>query len=487
MRSIKEMILSIFLIIFLVYGYIYGAAFEDIGSVRARGMGDAYEAISGGIDSIHYNPAGTAYMKSLEIFSEYGKPAIGFDDGASFNSLHFGVGIPFSKKPYLIWLNYIFKGLTIGNENKVVRDGSFSVLFHNFFVSDFMYERLFKINIGKSLDNLFEGARMSAGINFNIYNMGFEMTEDLKVYPEKGLKESTTGFGIDVGMTYDFSKYIRIGFVVMNLLEPNISLFEGGKEYVNQKIGGGLSWKLGDIWYFKRLLASISMMQISRDKGDIRKPESLYKAGVESWYIHPKAGEIGYRFGFETGIKMITFGITYRYKFKGRHKGVFDYALNYPFESRNIKNYFSLGYRFSFPDYYFDYRSEKDIEEENREIEANYKKGLVIVKYKVLPNDNLFNISLIHYGTPGQVELLKKHNKIKDERELPEEIEVPYNAKAFELYKVQPGDTLESISEKYYGTPDMTDKIRKFNKIPFSRLRVGRILVIPIEKENKKK
>ncbi len=109
---------------------------------------------------------------------------------------------------------------------------------------------------------------------------------------------------------------------------------------------------------------------------------------------------------------------------------------------------------------------------------------MVIVKYKTLPNDNLYNISLIHYGTPGETELLKKHNKIEDETQLPEEMEVPFDAKAFGTYKIQPGDTLEFISEKIYGTTEKIEKIRKFNKIEFSRLRVGRILVLPLDRED---
>ncbi len=77
------------------------ASFEDIGSVRARGMGDAFESISAGIDSVHYNPAGTAYLDSLQVLTEYGKPAAFFDDESSFNSMHFGVSCPFSQTPYL--------------------------------------------------------------------------------------------------------------------------------------------------------------------------------------------------------------------------------------------------------------------------------------------------------------------------------------------------------------------------------------------------
>ncbi len=464
------------------------ASFEDIGSVRAIGMGDAFESISAGIDSVHYNPAGTAYLDSLQVLTEFGKPAVFFDDEASFNSMHFGVSCPFSKQPYLVWLNYLFKGLTIGNEDKVVRDGSFSFIFHDFFVYEFMHEYLFTINIGKSLNNLFEGANMAVGVNFNIFNHGFVMTKDLEQHPDyinKKLSNSSTGFGVDVGMTYDFSKFIRLSFVMANLIEPNISFLKGESEYVNQQIRAGLGWQLGDIWYLQDLLASIGMAQISRDSEDIRKSETVYKAGVEMWQWKRR---IGFRMGFKTYLNVFSTGVSYKQKIKNLpHHILFHYAFNYPFKSKNIKNYFSLNYQFDFPNHFFDYRTANDIDKQNKEIMNNFNKGMIVVKYKTLPNDNLFNISLIHYGTPGQAELLKKHNKIEDEKDLPAIMEVPFDAKAFGTYKIQTGDTLESISEKYYGTPENIEKIRKFNKIEFSKLYPGRILILPMTQEERKK
>ena len=58
-------------------------------------------------------------------------------------------------------------------------------------------------------------------------------------------------------------------------------------------------------------------------------------------------------------------------------------------------------------------------------------------------------------------------------------MEVPFDAKAFQTYKIQDGDTIETVAEKFYGSTERTDKIRKFNKVEFSRLVPGRILLIP--------
>lgn len=479
----KTIILIISFSVFLSLN-VWGSAYEDIGSVRARGMGDAYESISGDIDSVYYNPAGTAHLRSLQMMAGYGKPAVGFDDESSFNNLYFGYGAPFSTEPYLIPIHYLFKGLTVGNEQFLVRDASFTFLYHDFSVSDFAYERLFTFNYSKNLNNLIAGANLSAGLNVNLYNRGFTHTEDTEIHPDTSLNNTATGLGLDFGLLYDFSRYIRLSFVLGNILEPNISFFSDGKEYVNGQLKGGLAWRLGKQLYMHDMIASIGLVQISRDSEDTRKPETIYKIGWEFW---PVNDAFALRFGYKTQFNVVTAGLSYKQNLKKDHNLIVNLAFNYPFESENYKIYGSLNYQFEFPDYYFDYRVKGDLEDENEEIEENYRKGLVVLKYKTRPNDNLYNISLIHYGNPNQTKLLKKHNEIEDESSLPTEMEIPYAAKSFELYRTKPGDTLESISVKYFGTQDKTGKILKYNKVPYSKLRVGRVLVIPQSKEDKKR
>ncbi len=473
----RRIVIILFFII--IPFYLFGAAYEDIGSVRAKGMGEAIESISAGIDAIRYNPAGAAYTKSLQVYSSFNKPAVGFDDGTSILSFNAGVTVPFSNKPYLIFLNYLFKGLTIGNEKYVMRDGSFSFMFYQFSVLDFAYERLITFNIAKSLNNFLEGANMSFGVNFNIFNRGYTPTEDTIIHPDSNLKDSSTGFGIDVGMTYDFSKFIRLSLVMLNILPPNISFFSDSTEYVNQQLKLGIAWRLGDIWKLQDFVASGGYEQISRDSDDNRKAESVYKIGTEFWEWKHR---IGIRFGYQTSYNVLSVGVSYNHKFKINHNVTFNYAFNYPMTSKNYKHYFNLNYSFDFPDYYFDYRTDEDIAEEARMIENNFRKGVVVIKYKTLPNDNLYNISLIFYSTPKNVDTIKQFNKLKDDKNLPKIIDIPYNAKDFQLYKVKTGDTLESVSKKIYGTEDKIPSIRKYNKIEFSRLRRGKILILPIIK-----
>ncbi len=471
-----------FFVFFILLNNLLGAAYEDLGMVRAMGMGEAFEAMSVGIESIRYNPAGSAYLKSLQVYSGFGKPALGFDDESSMNSLDFGIAVPFCNKPYLFFLNYLFKGLTLGNENKIIRDGAFSFIFHQFTVADFTYERLFTFNIAKSLNNLFEGANLALGANVNIFNRGFTPNEDTLSHPDSNLVDSTTGLGLDLGATYDFSRFIRIGFVLANLLQPNISFFKDGEEKVNQQLKLGFVYRLGDIFYMQDLITSFDLMQISRDADDIRKPETVYKMGLEFWEWQR---QLGFRFGYKTTYNILTTGFSFKYKFKNGHSSMINYAFNYPLDSKTYKHYFSLNYEFEFSDYLFDYTTDKEVEDENQWIQDNYRKGMVIVRYKTLPNDNLFNISLIHYGSPDRVNLLKEHNKIQDEKNLPVMIEVPYDAKSFELYKVQSGDSSESIAQKFYGTTKETGKIKRFNTIEFSRLKPGRLLIIPITSQEK--
>ncbi|GAJ13784.1 unnamed protein product, partial [marine sediment metagenome] len=229
--------------------------------------------------------------------------------------------------------------------------------------------------------------------------------------------------------------------------------------------------------------ATIGMDIISKDSDD-RPADSVYKAGVEFWQWKRR---IGFRMGFKTLLNNATTGVSYKHKFKNNHTIKIDYALNYLLKLGSIKNYWSATYEFDFFDYYFDYRTEDEITEQNRVIKENFEKGMVIVEYETLPNDNLYNISLIHYGTPGQTELLMKRNKLENEEaDLPEQMEIPYRADSFILYDIRNGDTLKRISTRLYGTSDKEEKILRFNQAPFSKLRTGRVLIIPMTKDERK-
>jgi Tfp pilus assembly protein PilO len=50
---------------------------------------------------------------------------------------------------------------------------------------------------------------------------------------------------------------------------------------------------------------------------------------------------------------------------------------------------------------------------------------------------------------------------------------------AFTEHKVIPGDTLYSISRKYYGSGSKVDAIKKYNNLSDNNLKVGKILIIP--------
>ncbi len=476
-----------YLIIFLCIPLILNsAAFEDIGIPRARGMGEAFEGMQEGVESILYNPAGAITLKGVEAISMFGKPATGFDDETSMNVILFASGVPFTRKPYLLPLQYLFKGLTIGHERWVIEHASFSFLFHQFYVSQFAYERLFLFNLAKDLKKTFDFIPVGIGVNLKIFNRGYEITEDLAVYPETGLNNSATGFGLDVGLNYDFSRNIKLGFAVENLIEPNISFFSGGKEYVNRRLKGGIAIYFGTVKPFglvklHSLILSGSFLQISRDVEDIRKAELTYKFGFEFFEPLTKKldKQIGIRAGFQTYFNVLSLGFSFKYKLKNKHIFTLDYAFNFPFNSSISKHYIGLKYNLDFPDHYFDLRTEEDIKRENRRIEEEYKKGIIYLEHKVKPYESLYSISIYYYGSADYINYLKKVNEIEDERFIPSYIKIPFKAEEFKLYKVKEGDTLENIANRFYGNPRKAGYIRKYNKIEFSRLRPGRILLLP--------
>jgi len=474
----KKFLIIIFIIIFINMGY---TAFEDLGyDTRAKGMGNAFYSVEGGVSSIYYNPAATAFSKKAEVNFNFGLPYAGFEY-INMNVFNFSFLVPFTKhfKYKLAFENTVF-GFAFN---------SFSLFYENstYFDDDNIdySEKLMKINLAQfKPDLLGEGSKLSYGVNLNIFlrSLGENIdTQANSSYFVNGL--SASGFGLDLGFMLILNPNMTVGVAFDNFIEPNIAFNKNlsGGDFVDRRTKIGFTWKSHKLWKFKypTISGGIAFENLKSNVWE-------YRVGYEFWEFKKMLGaRLGYEVSDE-GMNQISLGLTGQKSFGPRN--IHNVQLHYAFVlclSGLKDNYgshtWSLTYNYTFPDYIFDFRTDAEIEEENKTIEYNYKKGIVIVKYKTLPNDNLFNISLINYGTPAQAELIQKHNKIEDPTQLPPVLEIPYNAKAFELYKIQPGDTLSSIAEKFYGDPEAIEKILRFNKIPFSRLRPGRILVIPKE------
>lgn len=92
------------------------------------------------------------------------------------------------------------------------------------------------------------------------------------------------------------------------------------------------------------------------------------------------------------------------------------------------------------------------------------------------------NIIVVPNGSGKVDEQLTFDNlKMTYQTEMLENISEP--SKGFTSHKVVKGDTLYSISKRYYGTGKKVDLIKKYNNLPDNNIKVGKSLVIPNDVE----
>lgn len=131
--------------------------------------------------------------------------------------------------------------------------------------------------------------------------------------------------------------------------------------------------------------------------------------------------------------------------------------------------------------------------EENAKVDGNEdfdQKNKGYYKYKLKSGMTLYSISTMLYGDNKMVSRLKKVNNITDVTNvsvgktllLPKTYSDKYKTSTPRIYKIKKGDTLFSISMKYYGNKNMIESIRDFNGIGnIKNISVGSTIFIPIK------
>ncbi|MGC8766241.1 MAG: conjugal transfer protein TraF [Brevinematia bacterium] len=357
--------LVVFLIILVLVSYSYGAfEFLDRGtSPRSRGMGNAMFGIFDGVNGMEYNPALVANTKNIETRINFGLP-IGYIDENGMNMFSiFGV-IPFCNRGYA-GVDYLAGLIAGGNVPYFFREGAIGFSFSRFNVMDLYYEQVISLTYAKNLDDFIsKGARISGGVKVNLYNLGLVPNPDTQVNPYLGDRLSTWGFGLDAGLTYDFSYTIRLGFTIQNLIKPNTAIIEGNNSTLPRKIKFGANWLVGSFWgVFEDVMVGAGVTQTEREPGDNRELDLTYHIGVESWFLNRIIGvRGGYEFGLNEFVN-ITFGLSFGYVFSDEHEVNIDYVVSLMpniFSSLgDLSHNFALVYRYRLPRSAFAYTEEK--------------------------------------------------------------------------------------------------------------------------------
>lgn len=182
------------------------ASFLKLGSgARATGLGGAYTAVSGDINSISYNPAGLASLKK----SEAGFTRAELVDGVSYNFL--GYSQPAAKGTLGLGVNYLGQSSIEGRGVNREATGAFQA-------SDTAINLAYARQIT---------ARSGVGLNF-------------KYITSRIAGESASGWAVDAGWQYRMPvKGLGLGFSVQNLGPKMKFLDEGSALPLTASAGAG--------------------------------------------------------------------------------------------------------------------------------------------------------------------------------------------------------------------------------------------------------
>jgi acetyltransferase-like isoleucine patch superfamily enzyme len=352
-------------LVLLGFSFSYGAfEFLDNGtSVRVRGMGNAMFGIFDGVNGMEYNPALMANTKNIESRVNFGLP-FGYVDEGMMNMFSFYGVVPFCNRGYA-GIDYLAGLIMGGNVPFLFREGAIGFSYNRFNVLDLYYEQVISFAYAKNLDDyISKGARISAGVKFNLYNLGLIPNPDTQVNPYLGDKLTAWGFGLDVGVTYDFSYTIRLGFAIQNLIKPNTAIIEGNVSTLPRKIKLGANWLVGSFFgVFEDVMVGGGVTQTEREPGDNRELDLTYHLGAETWFFNRI---IGLRSGYEFGLNQfsrISLGLSFSYVFMDEHEVNIDYSVslmpNFFAAMGDLSHSFSLVYRFRLPRSAFAYTEEK--------------------------------------------------------------------------------------------------------------------------------
>ncbi len=299
---------AIIMALFLPFSSSFSWFEEFRQSTRGKAMSNSLGTTWEGVEAMYYNPAALAHLKSADAMMSYSQPGGGFsnfDDGSTISQIDFAAAFPFNNPINL---------RTAGWKNDFITTNAgfgFSYIQQIYDSGDgtaMVAQRYVGITYAKNLDNIiFQGARLSMGITNNIYLLSFEgtdVTNNAAFANTKGAAWSP-----DVGVTYNFSDFIKIALVYENIVPTSPSPFEEDGEPLTSQMKLGLSYELGSIGKFPFLQDILVVGEwriinppyqgknVNSDMSSLK----TYHAGWESWYKIPGIMDIAARTGFAVG------------------------------------------------------------------------------------------------------------------------------------------------------------------------------------------
>jgi len=378
--------------IFCFVSVLYSAYEDPIGSTRGRSMGNAIFADFDSVNSMNYNPACASYARNIETYFGWDTPYLGLNDESMINNINFNLVIPFWNKFTIPPDPFVTKNATLGISVKRMSVSGTDI---DGIYKEFYHEGLYSFIYGKNLNDLLKGARIAAGVRFNLFDIGVGNLVDVENNPVFNGKLNTLSFGLDVGLTYYFSDDIVLGFAYKNLIAPNISILPDGTDILPSEMSLGANINLGDVvGFFKKSKVGLGVVIFGRDPADNRQSDMSYRIGYEFRqltasqlfkgsqykdeilairlgfnYEAKKVGdEIDLGFTKLKGIMNFSAGLGFNYVIGFNHLISIDYVFEYGINMGAYRHSVSFTYKYLLPDSAFEYKEELKKEKEFEEL-----------------------------------------------------------------------------------------------------------------------
>ncbi|MEW5693363.1 MAG: PorV/PorQ family protein [Candidatus Hydrogenedentota bacterium] len=217
---------------FLLSTQLHASAFDRLGAgVRAKGMGDAFTAISDDASSVYWNQAGISQITKKNIILNY-------RDLYSLGLINYGE------------IFFIQPGIWRGGLGFGVRHFGTSAKVDFIDYNENTFTIAYGCEIKKNL-------RLGAALKY--YDVDYDI--------------DANGFGIDVSAMYSFGDYFTLGVLIQDCLEPEIEWETRAVDRLPLNIRTGLAFKWEEF-----LNVDIDVDKIADDEDD----EELH-IGLEYW------------------------------------------------------------------------------------------------------------------------------------------------------------------------------------------------------------
>jgi hypothetical protein len=333
-------------------------------------MGNAIFGDFSGVHSMNYNPATISMERSIQFYGAWDTPYAALNDGSSINTINAMFVIPFWNKFSLRFDPFFTKRGALGisvQRQSVVWEGA-----------EIYHEGIYSFIYAKDLnDVILRGARISAGVRLSLYDLGVGEIGDVTANPNF-TQLGRISFGLDVGLTYDFSEGIRLGLSYKNLISPNISIMPDGEDRLPSEFRLGANWNMGNLLFFKDFKLGGGIVSYGRDAEDNRQADMAYHLGLEFKQIFVESintdilsirmGAVYQPLRNAADIINVSGGLGFAYIFGRVHKVSIDYGFEYGINMGAMKHSAGLTYEILLPRSAFEYRQERRMELEYEEL-----------------------------------------------------------------------------------------------------------------------